>query len=225
MTKTKTKLKADGQVREVPLGQLRSHERYVRTITPEKQAALARSLDEAPQMLWARPLIALVDGRVIAGNRKLEVLADAGREAAPTFVVELPDAEAEAWAIRDNRHFGEDDEPTLAALLQELSGQGVDLATIGFDPDEYEDLLAATDAIPELPPVEFKGGYAESDDELAERARKMKQEEPKREVKLLLKPDVHKKFVTRLAKLAKRYGTEGITATLLEAVRREADGK
>jgi hypothetical protein len=223
-TKAK-KLKADGVTREIPLARLRSHERYKRTITAAKLAALRRSLEAAPAMLWARPLIALPDGRVIAGNRKYEALVDAERDRVPVFVADLPDAEAEEWAIRDNRHFGEDDEPSLAALLGELQGRGTDLTTIGFEPDEYEDLLAATDQVPTLPPQEFGGGFAAGDEELARRAAERTSGATpavKREVSLLLAPSVHKKLLERVGKLQKRYGTTGIIDTIVEAVRREA---
>jgi hypothetical protein len=40
-------------------------------ISPERLADLGRSLASDKAMLWARPLIALPDGTVIAGNQRL----------------------------------------------------------------------------------------------------------------------------------------------------------
>lgn len=65
----------------IPVDSLRAHPRNPRKITAARLAALERVLAADPQMLEARPLIALTDGTVIAGNQRLTAarsLRDAG---------------------------------------------------------------------------------------------------------------------------------------------------
>ena len=128
-------------VEERPVGWLRPWERNPRRISGERLEALKRSLEADREMLAARPLIALPDGRVICGNQRLLAARELGWEAIPTVVVDLDEKRAAVWALRDNNSYGEWDD-TLAGLLAELASDGIDLDLAGFHPDEVEGLLA-----------------------------------------------------------------------------------
>lgn len=92
-------------------------------------------------MLRARPLIALPDGTVIAGNQRLRAAQQLGWSTVPTIHVDLDPARARLWALRDNNQFGEWDEPALADLLNELAVGGVDLVLAGFADQELNKIL------------------------------------------------------------------------------------
>jgi ParB-like chromosome segregation protein Spo0J len=94
---------------------------------------LRRSLEADPEMLWARPLVALPDGTVVYGNQRLRAAQEAGWDSIPAVVVDLTPERARIWALRDNNAWGEWDEPVLAELLAELEGEGVDLSLTGFE--------------------------------------------------------------------------------------------
>jgi ParB-like chromosome segregation protein Spo0J len=92
------------KVVQARVADLRCFERNPRRISPERLEALKRSLEEDREMLLARPLIALVDGRVICGNQRLLAAQQLGWR---TAYVELDDARARTWVLRDNNGYGE----------------------------------------------------------------------------------------------------------------------
>jgi hypothetical protein len=78
-------------------------------------------------MLQARPLLALPDGTVIAGNQRLRAARELGWQTIPVVTVSLERERARLWALRDNNSYGEWEEQALAELLAELGEGGVDL--------------------------------------------------------------------------------------------------
>lgn len=136
----------------IPVDSLKAHPRNPRKITAARLAALARVLQADPEMLEARPLIALPDGTVIAGNQRLaasRLLRDQGDgrfATVPTVHVELDDARATEWALRDNEGFGVRDDDLTAELLRELAEQSRDLEMTGLTEHDLQKLLGATTA-------------------------------------------------------------------------------
>jgi hypothetical protein len=120
-----------GSVEEVPLTRLSLWSENPRRIRPERLADLRQALVADPEMLWAKPLLALPDGTVIWGNMRLLAARELGWSTLPVLTVDLNPERARLWALRDNQAYGEWDEPALAELLAELAGQGVDLALTG----------------------------------------------------------------------------------------------
>ena len=143
---------------------LHAHERNPRRIRPERLEHLMRTLDAEREMLDARPLIALPDGKVIAGNQRLAAARALGWETIPTVFVELDEVRAATWMFLDNRPFGEGDEDFAGELLAELVAGGGDLDLTGFEHTEAAGLLrrlAQRDRDPdEAPPL--PGGEPES---------------------------------------------------------------
>jgi DNA modification methylase len=131
----------------IPVDSLRAHPRNPRKITPARLAALERVLAADPQMLEARPLIALADGTLIAGNqrwRAARALRDAGDdrfETVPTIHVDLEPERATEWALRDNEGFGVRDDQITAELLQELADAGRNLELTGMTEHDLQKLL------------------------------------------------------------------------------------
>ena len=152
-----TRLLRVGGLRETPLSRLSVWPENPRTITPERLEQLKSSLEASRAMLSARPLIALPDGTVIAGNQRLVAAEALGWLTIPTVVVDLEPDEARLWALRDNNAFGEWDEPRLAEILAGLADRGVDVALAGFADRDLDRLLSSLvseadpDAAPELP--------------------------------------------------------------------------
>ena len=152
-------MNADMAVVDAPVGSLRAWGRNPRRITPARLLSLQKALEAAPEMLRARPLIALPDGTVIAGNQRLAAAVELGWETIPTVYADLDEARATEWAIRDNRPYGEDIEDDLSVLLRELEEMGRDLELTGFDSADLDRLLRETrgpvdpDEAPPLPAV------------------------------------------------------------------------
>ena len=140
------------------LSRLREYARNPRRIGAERLDALKRSLTKDPDMLEARPLIALPDGRVICGNMRLRAAQELGWQTIPTLYVELDDVRARTWVLRDNNGYGEWDTDLLPEVLAELATDGVELELTGFAPEFLDDLLRPLaqaardpDEAPELP--------------------------------------------------------------------------
>ena len=135
---------------------LRPHERNPRSITKGRLEALKADLVADPEMLRARPLIALPDGRVIAGNQRLRAVRELGWEMVPVVYADLDEGRACEWALRDNNQYGEWDEQALSAFLEEMVDAGAELARTGFTDRELEQFLRRTGAgsvDPEPPPL------------------------------------------------------------------------
>jgi DNA modification methylase len=140
---------------DVSVASLRPHERNPRTITKNRFDALKRDLVADPEMLRARPLIALPDGRVIAGNQRLRAVQELGWETVPIVYADLGEVRAREWALRDNNPYGQWDEQALAEYLQEMVEAGAELARTGFSDSELERYLRQASALvdPEPPPL------------------------------------------------------------------------
>lgn len=127
---------------EVPLAGLHAWPDNPRSIRPDRLADLTKALEADREMLVARPLIALPDGTVLCGNQRLRAARELGWRSLPVVTVDLDPQRARLWALRDNSSYGAWNEPALAELLAELSGQGVDLALTGFADRDLDRILA-----------------------------------------------------------------------------------
>ena len=133
------------EVRDVPLEELRLWDRNPRKISQAALDSPIASLVADPSMMRARPVIALPDGRVIAGNMRLRAAEQLGWPTVPAVYADLDEPTATTWALRDNNPYGEWDEPALADLLNELRQADVDLGLTGFTEQALDDLLATFD--------------------------------------------------------------------------------
>jgi hypothetical protein len=145
------------RVVEMPLSALRPWPDNPRFISASALEQLKQALISDPAMLWARPVIALLDGTVVCGNQRLLVACELGWQTIPAITVDLDHDHARVWALRDNNQYGEWDEAALAELLSELAADGIDLALTGFASNDLDRLLASLDTdadpndVPALP--------------------------------------------------------------------------
>lgn len=102
-----------------------------------------RSIEAEPGMLYARPVVALPDGTIIAGNMRWRACKELGRATVPAVRVDLDDERAKLWLLRDNNEYGEWEDEALATLLAELQAADVDLDLSGFGADAIDALLAS----------------------------------------------------------------------------------
>lgn len=147
-----------------PIASLREDPRNARRHGDRNLKAIAASLVEFQQQ---KPVIALADGTVIAGNGTLRAALSLGwtELAVVTFQDE---AKARAYALADNQTalLATWDDDELRATLEELSGgDAAVFAATGFSDREIErllassDVLAGADDVPEVPetPVSRRG--------------------------------------------------------------------
>lgn len=99
-------------IQDVPLDQLRPHPENPRRISRDRLDQLKKLLTGDPAMLQARPLIALPDGTVIAGNQRLRAASEMGWASLPVVYADLDETTARLWMLRDNNAFGDWTEPT-----------------------------------------------------------------------------------------------------------------
>jgi hypothetical protein len=129
------------RVVEAKLTDLKVNRRNPRRLRPERRPQFLRTLAAERELTEARPVIALKDGTVIAGNQRVEGARELGWLTIPTVFVELDELRATTWMFLDNRSFGEDDEDLAAELLAELAARGGDLDLTGFARSETDALL------------------------------------------------------------------------------------
>lgn len=125
----------------VRIGELVGAEFNPRKISRARLDQLKAAMAADPAMLWARPVVALLDGTVIMGNQRLRAAGELGWETIPAVLVDLDRETARLWMLRDNNGYGEWDAPTLTELMRELQDAGAELELAGFGPAELQRLL------------------------------------------------------------------------------------
>ncbi len=122
-----------------------------RDISASQLRRLQASLERDPELLWSRPILALGDGTIYAGNMRYRAAAALPREwriehfgsdGLPAVLEEITLERAKERGLRDNAQWGDWMEEDLADLLEALGSGGVPLDILGFAPDELERLLA-----------------------------------------------------------------------------------
>lgn len=129
------------EVVQADVWKLKLNPRNPRRMPPKRWPQFLRTLKAEPDLTEARPVIALKDGTVIAGNRRVEGARELGWKTIATVFVDLDEVHAATWMFLDNRTFGEDDDDLAAELLAELAARGGDLDLTGFSRPETDALL------------------------------------------------------------------------------------
>ncbi|MBF0268860.1 MAG: ParB N-terminal domain-containing protein [Alphaproteobacteria bacterium] len=129
-----------------PIDRLRLYERNARTHSDGQVAQIAASMIEFG---WTVPILADGQGNVIAGHGRLAAASQLGLDTVPVVVLDhLTEAQRRAYIIADNKlalNAGWDEE-LLAAELQALADEEIDLSLLGFDQDEVDRLLDGLDS-------------------------------------------------------------------------------
>ncbi len=121
------------KVEAVALTGLRAAEWNPRTISDERFQNLCASIQADPDFLRHRPVLALADGTIYAGNMRYRAAEHLGFESVPAILEAIPEQLAKERAMRDNAQWGAWQEDELAALLASLRAEGSDLDLLGFE--------------------------------------------------------------------------------------------
>lgn len=130
-----------GGPQKIALSRLHESPDNPRRITDDALERLAYSLDKAPQMLEARPLVALPTGEVVGGNQRLKAARVLKWDSIFTYVADLTPAERREWLLRDNTSAGSWEDEALAALVAQHAEQAGDMKLLGFADAEMNALL------------------------------------------------------------------------------------
>ncbi|MEK7475272.1 MAG: DNA methyltransferase [Candidatus Coatesbacteria bacterium] len=141
----------------VPLAKLHEDPKNARKHSERNLSAIVASLQEFGQQ---KPIVALKDGTVIAGNGTLRAAQHLGWDALAVVRFDSrEEARAKAYALADNRtaELAEWDVPVLKDILDDLKGAGVDLdRTLAFSEDDLKDLLSSFEHGQPLPEGEVE---------------------------------------------------------------------
>lgn len=143
----------------IPLELLKGAPWNPRTIRDERFQNLCLSIQADPDFLWLRPVLAMGDGTIYAGNMRFRAAQHLGMATIPAIVADIPEKLARERALRDNAQWGEWDDTLLADMLDVMRRDESDMTLLGFDDRELVQFLAGhggepagdPDAIPEPP--------------------------------------------------------------------------
>lgn len=132
----------------VSVDKLISDPKNARVHDESNLAAIMGSLREFGQQ---KPIVALKDYTVIAGNGTLAAVKELGWASIAVSFTDLEGDKALAYALADNRtsELASWDKGILGNQLQRLYEDGFNIADIGFDPDSFIPKFE-----PKLPPYE-----------------------------------------------------------------------
>lgn len=154
---------------ETPLAKLTPAPWNPRTIRDERFKNLCASIDADPEFLWRRPVLAMLDGTIYAGNMRYRAAAHLGRKSIPAIVEDVPEQLAKERALRDNAQWGDWNDDQLAEMVYQMAASGSDVKLLGIEEDELARLLGLTgadgtegltdpDEVPENVPTRSKRG-------------------------------------------------------------------
>jgi len=128
-------------------GQVEGLPKNPRVLKDDKFIKLKKSLEDDPEMLELREVIAYDNNGeliVICGNMRLKALKELGIKEVPTKILpnETSVEKLKAYTIKDNVSFGDHDWEVLANEWdsEQLEGWGLDIPIFDLEPS-YEDLI------------------------------------------------------------------------------------
>jgi hypothetical protein len=151
MTARPKRRQTDGvEIRAVPIGKLHQADWNPRSVEQDRMESLKRSIQSDPDLLWQRPILALTDGTVYAGNQRLEACRQLGWDTVPAMLEDVPEQVMQERSLRDNSSWGEWNDDVLATLLGTMPEERrVDL---GFTD---ADVLARLKNLPTIQPPQI----------------------------------------------------------------------
>ena len=132
----------------IPIGRLRANPTNPRVLRDDKFAKLKKSIQDFPDMLNKRPIVAVTDtdGKlmVLGGNMRLRACQDLKMKEVPVILAdEWTEEQRREFIVKDNVGFGEWDWGQLANEWDaaELSDWGLDVPKIeaGAETDHFAD--------------------------------------------------------------------------------------
>lgn len=151
---------------------------------------------------------------ILAGNHTHEAAKLEGRTEIRCDIIECSDEEATRIALIDNKapDLGEYDDDALLAMLESLD----DLEGTGYTMDDMDDLLAGADRVGETAFEQTLAAYTETDEELAERSKKLSEIKSQdsqglRETVLILPQEQHDELHRTLMEIRRHLEEESLT--------------
>jgi hypothetical protein len=129
-----------------------------RLIKDARFANLCKSIEADPGFLERRPILAMADGTIYAGNMRYRAVAHLGWPDVPAEVEDIPEQLAKERALRDNAAWGENEDQALAEMLYGLQQEGSALDLLGFEDDEIARLLESVGANGDTDPASMADG-------------------------------------------------------------------
>ncbi len=149
------------KVAATPLAKLMPAPWNPRTIRDERFKNLCASIEADPEFLWRRPILAMADGTIYAGNMRYRAASHLGLATVPAIVEDVGEKLAKERALRDNAQWGDWQDDQLAEMVYQMAASGSDVKLLGIEDDELARLLGevgVTDfpALPEGERGEFR---------------------------------------------------------------------
>lgn len=186
---------------------------------------IAQSLESHGQR--ALIIVHAESGYIVKGNGTWAAAKMLGWENIAISIQSMSDEMALAFLYADNRASDKatyDKKKTLAGLKKLQEGPGLFDAS-GWEVEEFEDLDEELAGEKILPAQESEAAFADADKVEAKKERAALPGEKMKEVPLVLTIADHQMFVERLKILQKKFGTGGTIATIVEAVKRQAESE
>src|SRR3989339_876805 len=118
-------------MKRVLLSKLHLWDKNPRTIKDKRFETLCKSMEDDPEFMDLRPVLATKDGRIYAGNMRYRAAQQLGWKDIPAIITDISEKLANERAIKDNNEFGEWNNDELATLLDEMEKDGTDLSLLG----------------------------------------------------------------------------------------------
>lgn len=122
-----------------------------RTIKDDRFKNLMKSVQDDPDFLYRRPILAMKDGTIYAGNMRFRAAQQLGMAEVPAIIEDITPELAKERAIKDNGSWGDWDRGALTILLGEF--ESVDLSTLGFNAAQLEKLIGGASAPVDFPTI------------------------------------------------------------------------
>lgn len=145
---------------DVPISDLKYDDKNARKHNARNLATIRESLTRFGQR---KPVVALVNNMVIAGNGTLEVAKELGwtHLSVAYCPADWTLTQARAYALADNRtsELGEWDVDNLADIIASFEDSEINIADLGFAPEEIREMMPeqkkeiVQDEVPEVPEV------------------------------------------------------------------------
>jgi hypothetical protein len=136
------------QIKRIPLSELKVWGENPRLVTDKRFKALCKSLENDPEFMELRPVLATKDGTIYGGNQRYRAAEHLGWKDIPAVISDIPESLAKERAIKDNNQFGEWQEQELQEIIASLDT--LDVSTLGFT-EEY--LAELSGEVPNFEPV------------------------------------------------------------------------
>lgn len=134
-----------------PIDELVPYNRNARQHSLVQIVCLKESIS---QFGFTNPVLIHFSGRIIAGHGRVEAAKQLGLKEVPCIVMHnLTDTQAKAYTIADNQlpTMATWDYNILAAEIDELKEEGVDMLKLGFTQEELDELIGSPDEDLEVP--------------------------------------------------------------------------